>query len=65
VAELAGRGMNARQETAVVNVKETVRKWFAEMSLTYHPDRFGGDGREMKVVNAAFERLKAMLEMNT
>jgi hypothetical protein len=35
--------------------------WFREMSMRFHPDRTGTDGREMVVINAAAQRLKDLL----
>jgi hypothetical protein len=53
---------NPPRAGAVVDVRDVVKRWFAELSMTYHPDRYGGDGREMKVVNHAHERLRKLLE---
>lgn len=39
---------------------EVVRRWFAKLSLRFHPDR-GGSDEEMRVVNFAHELLKELL----
>jgi hypothetical protein len=45
-----------------VDLHELVKVWFAGLAFDFHPDRYGGDGREMKVLNEAHERLRKLLE---
>jgi curved DNA-binding protein CbpA len=44
-----------------VDLRGLMKRWFAELSLRYHPDR-GGTDAEMRVVNDAYERLRKLLE---
>jgi hypothetical protein len=39
----------------------TLKTWIRQLTLRYHPDR-GGSQEEMKVVNAAYDLLKQLLE---
>ncbi len=50
----------AGKAAALVDVRSVVKRWFGEMSLTYHPDR-GGSDAAMKAVNHAYERLRELL----
>jgi hypothetical protein len=48
------------QSHAVLDLRSVVKTWFAGLARDYHPDRRGGDGREMKLLNEAHERLKKL-----
>jgi hypothetical protein len=58
--ESAG-GTHRGKAGPVANLKEFVTRWYRKMALRFHPDRLGGDGREMKAINAAAERLRELL----
>jgi hypothetical protein len=49
------------QSHDVLDLRSIVKTWFAGLARDYHPDRRGGDGREMKVLNEAHERLKQLV----
>jgi hypothetical protein len=65
-AELSRRGEGPRrhQEEAPfpppADFRALFRTWFAGLARDYHPDRIGGDGREMVAINDAAERLKKL-----
>lgn len=41
---------------------DVVGQWYRKMSLEYHPDRHGGNGAGMKVVNRCRDVLVEMLD---
>jgi hypothetical protein len=60
----SGRHAQAQpQGTNGMALREVVKRWFAGLARDYHPDRIGGDGREMKVLNNAHERLRKLVGM--
>jgi hypothetical protein len=69
--ELTSRGVEAEEAPRPgrypppADMRMVVKTWFAQLSMKYHPDRFGGDGREMKVVNEAHEKLRELLGVTT
>jgi hypothetical protein len=46
---------------APADLRGTIKTWFAGLARDYHPDRIGGDGREMKALNEAHERLRKLV----
>jgi hypothetical protein len=47
----------------LAEMRSVFKTWFAGLARDFHPDRIGGDGREMKVLNEAAERLRKLLEV--
>jgi hypothetical protein len=46
----------------LVDWRTVYRQWFAGLARDYHPDRTLDDGKGMKVINDAAERLRNLLE---
>jgi hypothetical protein len=47
--------------TPPANLRDMIKAWCAGLARDFHPDRIGGDGREMKAINEANERLRKMV----
>jgi hypothetical protein len=45
----------------LADLRAAIKGWFAGLAIAYHPDRRGGDGREMAAINIAAERLRKAL----
>jgi hypothetical protein len=58
------RGRRERKNTysPPADWRAVYRQWFAGLARDYHPDRTLDDGKAMKVVNDAAERLRKLLE---
>jgi len=65
--ELARRGeplVPPGQSGVSQNIHATVKQWYREMALEFHPDRRLDDGKAMAAINHAYERLKELFGLN-
>jgi hypothetical protein len=42
-------------------MRNSIRSWYREMALKYHPDRTLDSGAAMSAINHGYERLKELL----
>jgi hypothetical protein len=57
-------GERAEDKPPALGWQPIFRAWFASLARDYHPDRTLDDGRAMKIVNDAAERLRNLLELS-
>jgi hypothetical protein len=56
-----GPSAAANTGTAVLDIRATIKAWFAGLARDYHPDRTGDDGKVMAALNDAHERLRKLV----
>ena len=58
---LFSAGQPQQQPHQLPDLKKTIRQWYRDLCLDYHPDR-GGSTKGMQAINDAYERLEKMLD---